>query len=89
MPQSSLAIAQEIEARGVAKSAKNVFHYNTQKLLWERCDQRKEKEKEKRTLNRVSKQTADPRGKHYSQNLLPSSIKQLKSGKFKCIFKDL
>ena len=31
--QSSLAIAQEIDARGDAKSARNVFHYNTQKLL--------------------------------------------------------
>ena len=36
--QSSLAIAQEIDARGVAKSAKNVFHYNTQKLLGEKFD---------------------------------------------------
>ena len=36
MLQSSLAIAQEIDARGVAKSAKNVFHYNTQKLLGEK-----------------------------------------------------
>ena len=33
--QSSLAIAQEIDAQGNAKSAKNVFHYNTQKLLEE------------------------------------------------------
>ena len=35
MPQSSLAIAPEIDAWGDAKSARNVFHCNTQKLLGE------------------------------------------------------
>ena len=34
------------------------------RLVKEGPKQRKEKEKEKRTLNRVSKQTADLRGKH-------------------------